>query len=254
MLPRDAVDVALVDDDTVGTEEVERDRRAAPVPVARPVDGAAGVPFEWRSAASVSSRYDPSASTRACTVSIPIRSRKRRPISTAGRLRKLTVPSSKCAAPGAPGGSHAARTRRRSSRRRTRAAPACRAPRAAPGAPRRRSASRTACRTRSARSPGATATGRGGSSGRTRPRRRARPSRARGPARSSRADGGRPRSSTAPDMRTGCGSRRRAPQGSGTGGCRRRVAPGRRSARTSSLRLGRGRTRGHRSPSCGCRR
>ena len=34
-------------------------------------------------------------------VSIPIRSRKRRPISTAGRLRKSTVPSSKCAAPGA---------------------------------------------------------------------------------------------------------------------------------------------------------
>ena len=117
-----------------------------------------------------------------------------------------------------PGGTRAARTRRRSSRRRTTAAPACPARRAAPGAPRRRSASRTACRTRSARSPGATATGRAGSSARTRPRRRGRPSRARGPARSSRVDGGRRRSSTAPDRRTGCGSRRRARRDSGPGG------------------------------------
>ena len=36
---RDAVDVALVDDGAVGTEEVEGDRRAAPVPVGRSVDG-----------------------------------------------------------------------------------------------------------------------------------------------------------------------------------------------------------------------
>ena len=66
----------------------------------------------------------------------------------------------------------------------------------------------------------------------------------RAPGRSSRADAARRRSSTGPGRRTGCGARRRRRSGSGAAASRRRAARGRRSARRWSRRRARGRTRG----------
>ena len=100
---RDAVDVALVDDAAVGVEEVESDRWRR-----EPRDRAAR--RSWQRASRRSAGASPArrAAERAsdcdaCRGSSRSRSGRgrRRPISTAGRLRKLTVPSSKWAAPGA---------------------------------------------------------------------------------------------------------------------------------------------------------
>ena len=70
VVPRgDAVDVALVDDAPVRVQEVERDRRAAPLPAtAVRRRSPPGEPSPWRSEPSASSSQPPSAATRSWIV------------------------------------------------------------------------------------------------------------------------------------------------------------------------------------------
>ena len=252
----DAVDVALVDDAAVGEQEVERDRRAAAVPVARSVDRRGRARRSSGAAPrAISSRCEPSASTRAWIGLDPDPVEEAQPDLDGGEIEEVDG---------------AVLEVRRAGSRLVAVALHERGDDRAAGEPRalERVQRLPSCEQRAdSRRPAEQLVERdrhevGMPAGEVEPVRGDEgggveedvASRARGPGRSTRAGAGRPRSSTARDRRRGCDGRRRAPTGIATGGSRRRGARARRSGRTSSRRRAPARTRGGRSPSCGCRR